>query len=271
MKYTLIGYPLGHTLSPFLHSKLFEMSGVQARYIATPIPHEDLQGSFDKLRGFDGFNVTIPHKQSIIEMCDALEGAAAIYNSVNTVVCGERIIGHNTDGIGFRRALEHYDVNLAGDVLICGSGGAARSAAFECALAGCNVTIAVRQSDITAAQNLAGEIYSVAANPARAILLSDIVGDFNLMINATPIGMHPNPGAMVVGADIISACDAVFDMVYNPAETALLKTAADIGKMVVPGMPMLVYQACEAQKIWYGAEFTAGQVDGLIRQLNDRL
>ena len=102
-KYAIIGFPLAHSMSPFIHRRLFDISGMSAVYEMLEIPPEKLESEFDLLREYSGFNVTIPHKLGIIKMCDRLAGAAEVYSSVNCVKCGDEVVGYNTDAEGFLR------------------------------------------------------------------------------------------------------------------------------------------------------------------------
>lgn len=117
-KYAIIGFPLGHSMSPFIHRRLFDISGISAQYDMLEIRPEELENKFELLKTYNGFNVTIPHKISIIKMCDSTSGVAALYSSVNCVKCDGEITGYNTDAEGFLKTFEHYGVKLSGNVAI---------------------------------------------------------------------------------------------------------------------------------------------------------
>ncbi|HIZ17079.1 MAG TPA: shikimate dehydrogenase [Firmicutes bacterium] len=268
-KYAIIGFPLGHSMSPFIHRRLFDISGISAEYDMLEIRPEELENKFELLRTYSGFNVTIPHKINIIKMCDNTSGVAKLYSSVNCVKCGDKIIGYNTDAEGFLKTFEHYGVNLFGKVLILGAGGVARTALYECAAKGCRITIAARESSITAAKEIAAEAsMKFKGTDISVVLLSELSGEYDIIINATPVGMYPNIDAMPVQSDVINGCGAVFDLIYNPGETKLLKTAKEMGKKAMGGMPMLVWQAAAAHKIWYGADFSCKDINTLIDDSN---
>lgn len=271
-KYALIGHPLGHSMSPFIHGRLFELSGIDAEYSLMPIDPENFEQSFGELALLDGFNVTIPYKQDIIKMCSRTEGSASLYSSVNTVKCGGAAVGYNTDAIGFLKTFEHCGVKLCGRVALFGAGGVARMIAYECVRAGCRLTVAVRPSDIPAAEALVGEIkLKLPGAETDVCLLSELCGEYDIYINATPLGMYPNTDACAVDEAAVERCGAVFDVVYNPAETKLLRTAKRLGKRVLPGMPMLVWQAAAAHEIWYGAHFDKGDIDRLTEDTSREL
>lgn len=252
--FALIGHPLGHTMSPFLHQRLFPLSGLSGEYRVLDVPPEELETRLPALWRLCGFNVTIPYKQAIVPFLSRLEGRAKLFHSVNVAARqnGEWV-GYNTDSIGFSRALQAASIPLGGRVVVLGAGGAARALAFESALAGAQITIAAREHSLPAAQRLAEEIrQQVLHSQASASLLDQLEGDWDLLANATPVGMYPHTNASPVGQEVLCRCRVVFDAVYNPNETLLLKTARECGAAVVHGMDMLVWQAAAAQEIWSG-------------------
>lgn len=268
-RYAVLGYPLGHTMSPLIHEKLFAVHGVSAAYEKEELPPQELPQALPALRKLDGFNLTIPHKSAILPYLDELDGRAARYGAVNTVKCGERLTGYNTDYLGFLRALADAKIPLAGSVLLCGAGGAAHMMAFEAASAGCSLTIAARPSGLPRAEQLAQEIRQKLPGAAVNVCTYEAIeGDFDLLLNATPAGMYPHPEVMPVDGRTVRRCKAIFDAVYNPRETKLLRTARQNGAKCAYGMPMLVWQAAAAQEIWNGLPFTADQVAPVIEEAN---
>mgnify|MGYP000072387943 CR=1 FL=1 len=155
-RFAVIGHPIGHTMSPFIHDRLFSLTGHKPEYSVLDVP--SLTQALPALRTLDGFNITIPHKQYIIGYLDGLDKKAGLYGSVNTVKNGEQSIGYTTDPDGFLKALEAAGMPLRGRVVILGTGGVARTMAYEAAKAGCNLTIAVRPDDLPAVACLAGEL-----------------------------------------------------------------------------------------------------------------
>ena len=173
--------------------------------------------------------------------------------------------GHNTDCFGFLRALEMADIKLGGNVLLCGSGGVARMFAFESILAGANLTIAVRANDIPAANLIKKEISEKLQKNAEVITLDEVEGEFDLLINGTPVGMYPKVDASVLPKEKVEKCKAVFDAVYNPQETLILKYAKDSGIKYSNGLPMLVWQAAVAQEIWFDIEFSMDEIKKVLK------
>lgn len=264
--FCLIGCPLGHSMSPVIHRELFKIKGIDASYELNEIAPENLKGEFANLKKLGGFNVTIPHKTGIIPMLDGLSDRAALFGAVNTVrLDGEKAIGHNTDCHGFLRALESADIPLGGKVLLCGSGGVSRMFAFESILAGADLTIAVRDDDVPAAELIAKEIEEKLSKTARVILLSEVDGEYDLLINGTPVGMFPRVDASVLTEEQVRRCSAVFDAVYNPQETLLIKYAKEAGIKASNGLPMLVWQAAVAQEIWFDTKFTQQDIEKVLQ------
>ena len=185
----LIGCPLGHSMSSLIHNELFKISHVNADYELIEVPIQELESLFEnKLTKMNGFNVTIPHKINIISFLDELSHKARLFGSVNTVdIKDNKIIGYNTDWIGFTRSIKYANINLEGDVLICGSGGVSRMFVFESILAGADVTIAVRDSGITKAIEIRDEIQKKLSKDCKIISLSEIKCGYDLIINGTPV------------------------------------------------------------------------------------
>ena len=269
--YFVIGPPLGHSMSPVLHSRLFALSGRPAAYEARDIPPEQLSAALrEMLPQVQGLNVTIPHKQAVIPLLDRLEGRAKLYRSVNTIAVTESgAVGYNTDADGFLCALKAGGVSLAGRVALLGCGGVGRTFACEAALAGCRLINAVRPEDFEASRALKDYVLSLVPGAAfETVELSRLSGDFDLLINATPVGMYPRCDASPVDPGVLARCAAVFDAVYNPEETRLLSAARAAGARTVGGMPMLVWQAAVAHTCWYGADFQAEAVASIIADAN---
>lgn len=271
--FALIGYPLGHSLSPVIHRELFKIQGIEADYRLIEIAPELLAEKFEALKSNRGFNVTIPHKVNIIPLLDELNERAALFGAVNTVKVDEngKTKGYNTDCSGFLNALKTANIPLSGKVLLCGSGGVARMFAFEAVLADCDLTIAVRENDVEAAKTIAAEISEKLGKSAKVILLGEAEGSYDLIINATPVGMFPNVDACIIGKDIIEQAGAVFDAVYNPAETQFIRYAKEAGIKYSNGLSMLVWQAAVAEEIWNGSRFTQEDVEPVIEITNKEL
>ncbi len=268
-RYDLIGYPLGHSLSPQIHTKLFELSGIDVEYKLTEIKPEELTGRYDYLNGLDGFNVTIPHKIPIIKFCDELSEGAKRYESVNCVKnCGGKSIGYNTDVIGFVKSVEQLGASLESKVCLLGCGGVGRMMAIEAAYNKAELTVAVREADLETARGVKAEIEKVLPESrVNVIPLSQVKGGYDLVINSTPLGMYPKTEGSALQKEQLEGVKYLFDAVYNPKETTLLKYAKEMGVKAASGMAMLVLQAVAAHEIWDGSEYGQGDIEALISDM----
>ena len=264
-KFAVIGHPIGHTMSPFIHKSLFNINGIDVEYSAIDIPPCALSEEFNgKLLDLKGFNVTIPHKESIIPLLDGIDDSATKYNAVNCVKHENgKFYGCSTDAYGFKKSLESNDISLKGNILILGAGGAAATLAREAVDNGGCVTIAARESGINKALAL-GERLQTLSKDVHVTTLDNINGTFDLCVNATPVGMYPNTGISAVGHEVLANCSAVFDAVYNPTQTEFMKIAESLGLKIIGGMEMLVWQAVKAHEFWYGGTFMECDVKEII-------
>ncbi len=271
-KFGLIGYPLGHSMSPLIHRELFKINNIDATYELVEINPDNFDNEFEAMKDFDGFNVTIPHKIGVIPKMKALSERAELFGAVNTVENKNgALTGHNTDCYGFLRALDMAGITLGGRVLVCGSGGVSRMFAFEAMLAGADLTIAVRDADLEAGRQIADEIKAKLGKTAELITIDNVDGGFDLIINGTPVGMHPNTDACILPKEKVQKAKAVFDAVYNPLETRLISFAKAAGLKYSNGLPMLVWQAAVAQEIWFGVKFSNEQVKDVLKITEEEL
>ena len=272
--YAVIGHPIGHTMSPFIHKRLFELAGVEADYTQLDIFPEKLGEEYKSvLSALDGYNVTIPHKQSIIPYLDSLDEKARLCGSVNTVRNGEDgSRGFTTDPDGFIRATEAAGITLGGRIVILGCGGAARSIAFELARRGLELEFAVRPQSVGKAGLLCLDITRKLPDAVVSFgLINQIVGNVDVLINATPVGMYPNVDELPIVPCAVGRCAAVYDAIYNPLETALVKRAKANGSKAAGGMSMLVWQAAVAQTIWHGKSFDKEDIEQLCVDASNEL
>ena len=263
--YAIIGHPIGHTMSPFIHQSLFRLSGTKGEYRILDIPPQDFGHFIPQLKALRGFNLTIPHKRSILPFLSEIDQTAKRCGSVNTVKNQNgRLIGYTTDGIGFIKALQAAQVRLNGNTLLLGNGGAARVMAFEVLQAGGTCTIAVRQESLAKGEALKKDLLAEFPQATvHVVCTGEITGSFDLLINGTPVGMYPHVDACPVPESVIRNCRAVFDAVYNPEHTLLLQKATAFGAKAVGGMTMLVWQAVAAHEIWNGSQFSPSDIEVL--------
>ncbi len=246
----VIGHPIGHSASPVMHNRVFKTLNIDAIYLSFDVKPENLKDAVygAKALGFRGLNVTIPHKEEITKYVKPV-GLAEKIGAINTVDV-PKLEGYNTDAIGALRTLEAYDVDYEGKVvLIVGAGGVARAIAF--ALSGKSTLIITNR---TASRGL--KLVEDVRRYGECIFypyekVEELKGKFDILINCTPLGMKGFEEKLPVPESLIENV-VVFDTVYNPIETPLIKLAKRRGCKVVYGLDMLVYQGAEAFKIWFG-------------------
>ena len=273
-KYALIGDKLGHTLSPPIHKRLFELRGREFSYELLEIDPAELDGKKAQLRELSGYNVTIPHKPAIIAQLDKLDESAKRYGAVNCVDTKDGVsVGYNTDCDGFLRSVKNSGGKLSGNTLLLGAGGVGRMMAIETALAGGRLTMAVLEDFKPQAEKVKADILEKVSGADVRIVTFDAIPDehFDTLINATPVGMYPKCDACAVGDEVIAKADFVFDAIYNPKETLLIQKAKALGKTAVGGMAMLVWQAVSAHEIWDGDSYADDEVQAIIDEMYERV
>ena len=258
----LFGYPLSHSISPAFQQAALDSLSIEASYTARPTPPDGLAAQVERLRADDhlGANVTIPHKEPVRGYLDGLDPWAETVGAVNTIVKKDgRLVGHNTDGYGFLRSLEERGgfAPEGKSVLLLGAGGAARAAVFALAESGAGtVLIANRTAErgSALAQDVRGhspEVDSIPLAEAR-----EAARRVDLIVNATSMGMEPGPNAGLSPLESrdINPQAVVYDMVYTPQQTPLMKAARQAGSKVLGGLWMLVYQGAAAFEMWTSRE-----------------
>ncbi len=267
----LIGHPVEHSFSPPMHNAAFEALKMDYVYTAFDVNPNDLGNA---IKGADalnikGFNVTIPHKIEVMQYLDEIDEIAALIGAVNTVDF-KNLKGYNTDGIGAIKAIGEVTRIKDKNVVIAGAGGASRAISFYLAKYGVN-SLKILNRNVEKAQNLAGDVSDsglidgVEADSIKNMDLSDA----DILINTTPVGMHPNVNdTPIASAEMMHEDLAVFDAVYNPNETGLLKEAIKAGAKPVYGIKMLLYQGAESFEIWTGKKAPVDVMeDALTRTL----
>jgi shikimate dehydrogenase len=257
--YGIFGYPVEHTFSPGMHNAAFAKLGMDACYVPFAVPPARLESAVRAVvpLGLRGLNITVPHKEKVVACLDELSEEARLIGAVNTVQIRDgKLIGHNTDGRGFIRSLrEHAGFDAAGkSFLLAGSGGAARAVGFSLALAGAR-EVCFFDVDAAKADALARDIRDKTGKDATAISADSVARSAesaDCLINATPLGLKKND-PLPFRMELIRKHHLICDLVYNPAETALLTAAKARGAKQLPGIGMLLYQGVIAFEIWTGA------------------
>jgi shikimate dehydrogenase len=264
--YAVIGDPIAHSLSPFMHDAWFDEHGIDAAYIPIHVEPSQLEKSFEAMKtlGISGFNITLPHKQSIVPFLGKLEESAMQMNTVNTVnFDGAQYVGSNTDGDGFVRSMLVHPVDKASKVLLIGAGGAARGIAFALKRAGfSDVTITNRT--FRRAEELASE------TGGSAVTLKDSeesLAEFAILIQTTSVGLATGE-ALPISLEQVKPGTLVADIIYNPLETPFLKRAEEKNCIILNGVGMFVYQGAIAFEKWTGIQ---PDTEKMIKLITEKL
>jgi shikimate dehydrogenase len=254
----VFGDPVAHSKSPVMLNRAFRECGLNAAYAAFHIKPGQLKEAVQGVRalGFRGVNVTIPHKEEVMLYLDEIDAGAREIGAVNTIVNEQgRLIGYNTDGIGYVRSLrEETGLELAGRrILFLGAGGAARGVVHALAKQSpAHITIANRT--VERARQLAQDMSKVADTSAIGLDeltgLATRVGECDLIVNNTPVGMSPNVDGTPLPASLIQPHMVVSDIIYTPLQTRLLREAEAAGARIHSGLGMFVYQGAYAFEYW---------------------
>jgi shikimate dehydrogenase len=266
----LIGHPVGHSISPAFQQAAFDALGLPVRYEAWDTPPGALPTTIARLRApaYLGANVTIPHKQAVIPLIDAVDPFARAIAAVNTIVRQKdgTLVGYNTDVEGFTRSLrDEAGIDLNGcRVVLLGAGGAARAVAAAAAVQRAAIlTICARRIEqaeelrdmLVRAELLGPGMETRVLGLARPEeMIGRTIETCDVLVNATPVGMagHPSSASAVVDPVWISPRTLVVDLIYNPPVTPLLAAAAARGARTLNGLGMLIYQGAAAFERWTG-------------------
>ncbi len=257
----LLGYPVAHSASPAMQNSAFKKLGFDAKYVALPVAPEKLAEIFREMRhwpNFLGANITIPHKEEAAKLVDALDPNAAKIGAINTVLKNKegKLAGYNTDAPGFLDALHANQFSAKGkNVALLGAGGAGRAIAF--ALAGIAKKITILNRTLVGAQKLAADVKKKTGKKITALPLGEkglecALSDAHLLVNATSVGMAPKQGESPVPKKFLTKHLCVFDIVYSPRQTVLLRDAKKAGCKTITGDWKLLFQGTRAFEIWTG-------------------
>ncbi len=261
LKLGLVGYPLGHSLSPQLHAAALRSRGMEGEYSLFAIQPDDdgsLKDLLSRVRSgaIQGLNVTIPHKQNVIPYLDELTHTAEAVGAVNTIyIRNEKLTGDNTDAPGFMSDLKRFldprisNLEYRKSALVLGAGGSARAVVYGLLDAGWQVTIAARRTE--QATQLAHSFTNRELRVTNFNLSNIDVSNISLIVNTTPLGMTPNIDQSPWPAGVpFPKSAAIYDLVYNPRETKLVRAAREQGLPGTTGLGMLIEQAALSFEAW---------------------
>lgn len=264
----LIGHPVEHSFSPPMHNAAFNALDMDWTYVAFDVEPSNLKSAIDGARSLNikGLNVTIPHKIEVMKYLDEIDEVARLIGAVNTIDF-RNMKGYNTDGIGAVKAIEEVTSIKNKNVVVAGAGGASRAISFYIAKYGAE-SITILNRNVDKASDLAKDINLIDdVKPDSISQIDDYVREADILIDTTPVGMHPNVDAdAIVGADDMHEDLVVFDAVYNPNETSLIKQAIKANAKPVYGIKMLLYQGVESFKIWTGQNPPVDVMEDALRK-----
>ncbi|MBS3787951.1 shikimate dehydrogenase [Candidatus Bipolaricaulota bacterium] len=273
----LIGDPVSNSLSPRLQNWAIDRLGLDYRYFAFPVKVGAVKEAVIGARelGLKGLNVTVPHKKAAVEYVDCLSRAARVTGAVNTIKFGEgeKIEGDNTDWQGFLKSLELHDFDPDGKkCLVFGAGGAAAGVVYGLVRKGVQNIVIVNRTEakgVELARKMEGLSPGVdlAARPLAGSDIGERIECSDLVVNATSVGTGSTRGeAIWDDASDFHSEQIVYDLIYNPSPTKLLKLAAESGATTIDGLDMLILQGLESLKSWTGEEFVSGETVDELRQ-----
>lgn len=254
-KFAIVGQTLAHTFSPQIHTNFFANNNIEASYEICEIALSEFDSCKDRLKKYDGFNVTVPYKEKIVPLLDSLDKTAEQIGAVNTVVnSGGKLIGYNTDFYGVKYMLESNNINVEGkNICVLGSGGACKAVLYYLIVSGASsITIVSRDAESARAKftesNLSKLNYLGVINCASYEELNKISG--YLLINTTPVGMFPNNSDCPITDKQIFNFQNICDLIYNPCVTKLCLNAMSNAETIVNGLSMLIAQGIKAEELW---------------------
>lgn len=261
-KFAIIGYPLGHSMSPVMHNAAFKAAGIEGSYDLLETKPEDLVSTIKmlKTKGYDGFNVTIPHKVPVTLFLSQVDEFANLAGSVNTVKIhkDKSLEGFNTDVYGFLKAMPDDIALKDASVAILGTGGASRAALVGFASKGVSEITLFSRNIIDSHQSAVlfrQKFPNIKINLVQNELLTTLK-PYKVVVNATPLGMRSfRAGISPLSAELVSTLNddaLIYDLIYNPIKTALIEQAIAAKKRYVGGLDMLVHQGARAFEIWSG-------------------
>ncbi|MFH0711789.1 MAG: shikimate dehydrogenase [archaeon] len=253
-KFAVIGHPIAHSLSKPMHEAVFRELNLPHTYDTVDVSPNDLE-NFIKTNNYDGLNVTIPHKVEVMKYLDEIKNEAKQIQAVNTITFGKTKIGDNTDWVGFQNSFKEENINLENkNVLVLGAGGASRAILTSLKNSNAKIFLTNRTKqkalDLNQQLNLNATIIDYDYESLKQFLTTPYL----LIVNTTSIGMHPNENESPIPKEFLKPNHIIFDAVYNPLKTKLIKDAEEIGCKTISGVNMLVHQGAQSLRIWLGIE-----------------
>ncbi|MDD5039458.1 MAG: shikimate dehydrogenase [Dehalococcoidales bacterium] len=257
----IIGDPVEHSMSPVMHNAAFRETDIDYLYVPFRVKKEELGKAIEGMKALNikGLNVTIPHKVAVLQFLNEVDSLAQKIGAVNTIVNDDGVLtGYNTDATGFLQALVEKEIEPKDKkIVILGAGGASRAVSFILASRGAHLVILNRLLELDWAKDLAQRIsqnfnHEVEAGELNRANLAKVLSNCDILVNTTSVGMSPRVDETPVDADLLRPGLVVFDIVYNPINTRLLREAGKAGAQAISGVDMLVWQGASAFEKWTG-------------------
>jgi shikimate dehydrogenase len=275
----IIGDPIEHSMSPVMHNAAFQALGLDYAYVPFKVKSLELRKAIEGIRGLNirGVNVTVPHKIAVMQFLDRVEPLAEKIGAINTIVNDAGILtGYNTDAAGFLQVLHERSIELAGKrVLLLGAGGAAHSIGNVLAAEKVKLIVLNRMQKIATLKDFARRLAQFYGADVKVEELTNenlkkAITDVDIMVNATSLGMSPDNDQTPVPAELLHANLTVFDIIYNPLPTRLLREAKAAGARTIDGLEMLVQQGAVSFEKWTGIkapiDIMRKSVESILRQ-----
>ncbi len=273
-RFAIIGFPLGHSLSPLIHNTAFKHLGLSAQYLKLEIDPHDFESTIEQLKNvnWQGFNVTIPFKEKIFPLLSKTDQDASQIGAVNTIHCTSNgWIGYNTDWLGFLKPLEQRNV-FPETCLILGAGGAARAVVFGLLKLPSVQKLVIANRTIEKAEKIKNDFNGQLIQTISLSQLDSLNSAFDLIVNTTSVGMKGRKAQTIVDLEKVTHQNStVYDLVYNPLRTVLLRQAETLSLQTIEGLEMLVFQAEAAFKIWTRKTFDDHLLNLILEKLKNEL
>jgi shikimate dehydrogenase len=273
----LIGHPITHSFSPLIHNFAFDILGLNYKYLVFDVLPENLKDAIKGIvsLGIKGVNVTIPHKETVLQNLDDVSSEARIIGAVNTIVNDNGILkGFNTDVFGFTESLKEFKEMISNTpAFIFGAGGSARAVIYSLITNFQPERIIIANRNLSRAESIAryfSQVLGYKNFEVKEFFLPEISADIKssrLIVNTTPIGMHPNSDDIPIQSDdVFHPGQIVYDLVYNPPITRFSQFAQEKGATVISGIDMLILQASKSFELWTGEQMPVEQVKKFLIQ-----
>lgn len=268
-QFALIGYPISHSLSPLIHNNIFKLKNFKGTYSLLPIKKNELDFFLKTNTKYEGFNITMPYKNYIFEKSFKKDEISKMFKAANTAIVkkNKKLSCYNTDYYGFLKSLSHFDVKLSGNALLLGLGGAGKVVALISLKSGCNLTVAVRKASISKAKDILKNLTNIENN-INIVDISKIkpIG-YDIIINATPIGMTPNENETPIKKELLFKTKVAIDLIYSPKETVFLKDCKALNIKTVNGLFMLIFGALRSNDIFTKTNLKKNDIQTLFEKI----